>query len=281
MEPLAPQVSPPYQPCGGVGPNRGELCTRGSVAHTGEGCGACTREGVWARTWQMTWHTRGGGLGVGMSTPMGVVGMHTGVGAHTLMETWPPGHSLGPAASSQSRLHPEWGTRAQLPRSTWRRPRAWLAPQEDGLWPAHSPGSAARPESLGSGACTPELTTGVELGDRLFPGRLTPRYDPPQRLGGGWDYGGAGRQPAAPPPPLPPIRLCVEHILRLLRMQPRRLTQPEHLIFYRLKCMQIGPRPREHPQGAGGWEGEAAEAGERRQRGACGSSRGWEVPIRR
>lgn len=54
--------------------------------------------------------------------------------------------------------------------------------------------------------------------------------------------------------PFPKSVCAQKQIIQLLKMQPRHLSQPEHLIFYRLKCMQIGLSPREHPQGARGWE---------------------------
>lgn len=63
--------------------------------------------------------------------------------------------------------------------------------------------------------------------------------------------------PSSSPSPSPfPSPNQVVHKSRLfssLECSPG-LNQPEHLIFYRLKCMQIGPSPREHPYRARRWE---------------------------
>lgn len=121
----------------------------------------------------------------------------------------------------------------------------------------------------GEDPTSPKLTTGRGSEAQLFPethpwgmesGSGTGRW------GGGSPCSSPGGVVAnaellpgtAPSPPtttpFPKSGCAQKQIIQLLRMQPRHLSQPEHLIFYRLKCMQIGPSPREHPQGARGWE---------------------------
>lgn len=69
--------------------------------------------------------------------------------------------------------------------------------------------------------------------------------------------------PVSPYSPHFPKSGCAQkQIIQFLRMQPRHLSQPEHLIFYRLKCMQIGPSPRELPQGAKGRQLMRSRVGE-------------------
>lgn len=96
----------------------------------------------------------------------------------------------------------------------------------------------------------PKLTTGMGPEAQLFP-ETHPWGMQSGSGAGGWGLpvllgcgGGAELLPGC----------AQKQIIQLLRMQPDRLSQPGHLIFYRLKCMQIGPSPREHPQGARGWE---------------------------
>lgn len=45
-----------------------------------------------------------------------------------------------------------------------------------------------------------------------------------------------------------------KQIIQLLRMQPSRLSQPEHLIFYRLNVCKLAQALEEHPQGQEGIE---------------------------
>lgn len=114
----------------------------------------------------------------------------------------------------------------------------------------------------------PKLTTGTELKDQLFPGKPTlGACILAQLLGSPHSFPGnvvgkAKLLPVSPylHPSFPKSGCAQKQIIQLLRMQPRHLSQPEHLIFYRLKCMQIGPSPREHPQGSRGWE-QGSESG--------------------
>lgn len=127
-------------------------------------------------------------------------------------------------------------------------------------------GSAARPESLWDGGgwgrpwvggedpSPPELTSGIEQRTSFSP-RDPPSVMYPVSVTGvspcfSWEQGGeswtVASHPPTPPPPSP-NQVAQKQIIQLLRMQPRHLSQPEYLIFYRLKCMQIGPSPREHP----------------------------------
>lgn len=127
----------------------------------------------------------------------------------------------------------------------------------------------------------PKLTTGMGPGAQLFPethpwgmesGSGTGRWGGGSPCSPGGVVGNAELLPgSAPSPhttPFPKSGCAQKQIIQLLRMQPRRLSQPEHLIFYRLKCMQIGPSPREHPQGARGWEQGSESV-------AAGCEAGW------